>query len=401
MNFRLILDDKIPELFEKVVKNQISKPLTYYSTIEEAVRVLRTQRYGTIEILPNEFTEHVSYITARVNADKAVQLNVITYGFKVPESGGRPFSIEGSSAWRAGDVIYNSDLIESKVLGWLCTDDGFPGSWEPFGLVNESAGSSSSNPSVPSSVNYELKVPEILGEENLPIASKSKLGKLILYAKDFGSDYSVYICQKVFDENKEILYQWVPLGSSLNSVVQYGSIVQDDSFWKLTKINLKDIDNLEEYLGKFIIGIVPTESRNNQKLILNDKTYSLYYGDSTLNSGELNESDILLFQMSEEVLTGSTIKLLQVSDSYIQTRLAKVQTQFLDSIGTLENRINQKISEINSRITQEVNSLANSISDSRDVLNQSIDILTEKVNNFIVPSIQGSKAGSSWFEVID
>lgn len=40
---------------------------------------------------------------------------------------------EGS--YQKGDIIWNSEPLPSKYIGWVCTASGNPGIWSPFGLI--------------------------------------------------------------------------------------------------------------------------------------------------------------------------------------------------------------------------------------------------------------------------
>ena len=41
--------------------------------------------------------------------------------------------VEG--AWRKGSLIYNNNPAPGVPVGWVCTKDGEPGVWCPFGLI--------------------------------------------------------------------------------------------------------------------------------------------------------------------------------------------------------------------------------------------------------------------------
>ncbi len=40
-----------------------------------------------------------------------------------------------TTAWRAGDLVYNRNPRPGKHVGWVCTRAGTPGEWCPFGLI--------------------------------------------------------------------------------------------------------------------------------------------------------------------------------------------------------------------------------------------------------------------------
>ena len=40
-----------------------------------------------------------------------------------------------NGSYQKGDIIWNSDPGSAKYVGWVCTSDGNPGLWSPFGLI--------------------------------------------------------------------------------------------------------------------------------------------------------------------------------------------------------------------------------------------------------------------------
>ena len=40
-----------------------------------------------------------------------------------------------SGLWRKGDIVWNNDPIPGGWIGWICTREGAPGMWKPFGHI--------------------------------------------------------------------------------------------------------------------------------------------------------------------------------------------------------------------------------------------------------------------------
>jgi|GEM_PF-5637256 len=51
-----------------------------------------------------------------------------------------------SGAWRLGDRVENTEPGLGKPIGFICTGDGTPGFWRPYGIIGEFAGPTSARP---------------------------------------------------------------------------------------------------------------------------------------------------------------------------------------------------------------------------------------------------------------
>lgn len=382
---RFILDNKTPVLFEKVIENQINKPIAYYKTLDKAIEVLKSQGYGTVEIPPLASKGQVSYITARVDSDDNLILNLIMYGWKKPEEGEfRPFVIDGVAMWQQGDTIYNTDFIVNKVRGWVCTEEGVPGIWESFGQLGyaptNSSGEEISSPS--NSLAYY--------ENELPSVGKSKLGKLILFAEDNSSDYDVYYCNRDIDRKGIISYSWNRLSQDYNDylrLIYLEKDEEDDSIWLLNKLRnyvvTEDIGFRSKIKGSCIlIGRVPDVSKNNQKLRIGGNDYLLKYDEErTINYNDFEKDSIIAIRFNPDIsyINQNYLYVENIPVDYYLRKFLDLSNRLEQSVSELSNLLNSKVSvltsnlsTINTNLLDRINSVDATLSDELDSLNQDL-----------------------------
>ncbi len=46
-------------------------------------------------------------------------------------------AVPTTGTWQIGDRIYNTLPTPGNYIGWVCIASGTPGSWKPFGLINQ------------------------------------------------------------------------------------------------------------------------------------------------------------------------------------------------------------------------------------------------------------------------
>lgn len=70
------------------------------------------------------------------NPDNRVDLHVngaIRFNDKLHLSGDEP---PKGGAYNKGDIVWNSSPDSGQPIGWVCTKEGAPGIWKPFGVIN-------------------------------------------------------------------------------------------------------------------------------------------------------------------------------------------------------------------------------------------------------------------------
>jgi hypothetical protein len=45
-------------------------------------------------------------------------------------------AIPTGGAYKMGDIVWNSNPKPTGYVGWICTRDGTPGEWKPFGQIS-------------------------------------------------------------------------------------------------------------------------------------------------------------------------------------------------------------------------------------------------------------------------
>lgn len=394
---RFILDDKTPILFEKVIKNQISKPIDYYETLDEAIEVLKSQGYGTVEIPPLTNRGQVSYITARVDSDENLILNLIMYGWKKPErEEHRPFIIDGISIWQQGDTIYNTDYIVNKVRGWVCVEEGIPGIWESFGQLGYVSSTNFSGEEV-SSVSNNLSY----YENELPSVGKSKLGKLILFAEDSSSDYDVYYCNRNIDKEGIISYSWNLLSQGESNYLRSIDLVENsenNSIWVLNKLRNYIVSKDERFRDKIknsciLIGKVPNSSIDNQKIQVGNNIYLLKYDkEQTIKANDFEKDSIIAVKFNPDISYSSQnfLYIENIPVKYYLRKFLELSNKLEQNISELSNLLNSKvsgltssISSINSALSDRINLVNSTLSDGLDSLSQELKGVQSRLNSDI------------------
>jgi predicted transcriptional regulator len=93
---------------------------------------------GNIEIgsVQSKTTIHGNVGINVSNPDNRVDLHVngaIRFNDKLHLSGDEP---PQGGAFNKGDIVWNSKPSEGNPIGWVCTRDGAPGIWRPFGIIS-------------------------------------------------------------------------------------------------------------------------------------------------------------------------------------------------------------------------------------------------------------------------
>jgi hypothetical protein len=65
-------------------------------------------------------------VDLHVNGPVRLHGRLFSYGDKVPSGG----------TYQQGDIIWNSNPVPGKAIGWVCVKSGSPGAWASFGTIN-------------------------------------------------------------------------------------------------------------------------------------------------------------------------------------------------------------------------------------------------------------------------
>jgi len=68
-----------------------------------------------------------SDVDLQVNGPVRIQNKKIEYGTEYPSNGSHG----------KGDIVYNTDPVVGGFVGWICTEAGAPGTWKPFGRIED------------------------------------------------------------------------------------------------------------------------------------------------------------------------------------------------------------------------------------------------------------------------
>ena len=382
---RFILDDKTPVLFEKVIKSQFSKPVDYYGTLDEAIKVLKSQGYGIVEIPPLVNKGQMSYVYARVDSDENLILNLVTYGWKKPEGeDARPFTIEGNRVWLQGDTIYNTDYIINKVRGWVCIEEGIPGVWETFGQLGYVTDSSEGAISTSTSISSSL----VCYENELPSAGKSKLGKLILFAEDSSSDYDVYYCNRGIDSEGLIFYSWNSLSQGDSNYLKSIELEEENGIWLITKLrNYLVTDDLifrEKVKNpSILVGRIPGNSLGNQRVKIGDNEYLLKYdNESVIEENDFTDDSIIAIKFNPNIDYSNQDYLFvaNIPVEYYLRKFSDLSFRITQNISDLTSLLNSKVSELSANISSVNSTLTNNISSVNSNLSDSIHSLSENLS---------------------
>ena len=395
--FRFIVDEGTPLLMENVIKGSLSKPLSYYDSLDEGIAEIRKQEYGVIEIPPMNPKEQMSYVMARIDSDKNVIINLITFGVKPPtkRADGRPYIIENNRVWQPGDTIYNTDYTINKVRGWVCIEDGVPGIWETFGKLGasegtyqvpvEEGGGSDTSQTPTYTVSQSISKYEV----QLPSAGESKLGKFILFAEDDTSDYDVYYCNRVIGSSPEdVSYAWTCLSQNGNSLKQV-EIVQDENnlnVWILDRIGNYRVDReSDDYTTKLknsciLLGKIPNNSSDNQVLIIGTKQYELKYdNENSLLKDDLEEGRVIILQYNPD--NESTIYIQNTPLPYFNRKIETLSSDLHDNIEQLQQYLDNVSTRLNTEFTNANIELNNRLTEESTTLKNNLNTFSETITN--------------------
>lgn len=266
---------------ENLLSSPFIKTLEFYGTLTNAVNDLLTKGYGGVELPPYLTNEDITYLVATKDMNNDIHLNMIQYAPRCPTKS-RPVIIDGAIDWQTGDIVYNTDFISNRCQGWICTEQGSPGTWETIGnfdMLNDRT-------------SFQIIDP---GEE-LPPAKGSNLGKFLLYTDKEYTEYNLWYCTRYFEfnplTNKYMVgYKWI--NSEYNkSPIKHAEIVYDYEGWYVTRIDTTSMSaDDSNYYRDFvpntvaIYGTVPVapegvlSNRNYQTIKIGKDRYFLHYYD--------------------------------------------------------------------------------------------------------------------------
>ena len=263
---------------EQLLNGVSNKPLAFYGTLSNAINTLMEQGYGSVEIKPTSENMPLVYIKAGKNIEGNNTVNIVTFGAKCPPTKNRPYPIDGIYSWQTGDIVYNTDFLANRCIGWVCSVNG----WEMFGDLDISKDKTT----------FQVIDP---GEE-LPAASAYNLGKFVLYADKPNQMYKLWYCTQDFLQNNKgnyfLQYKWVNLNDN-NSPIKSANIIYNYEGWQVTRIEELEIaDNDETYIKELpsyfaIYGRVPElppdtelDYSEIQSIKIGSKRYALRYSDN-------------------------------------------------------------------------------------------------------------------------
>lgn len=295
---------------EEFLNGIISKPLSYYNnSVATAVNALIEQGYGKVEI-PGRGQTPLCYISIRLTSENEIKLNLITFGFRAPMRNSRYYSILGETNWQVGDIIYNTDYIKSRCLGWICTKEGqWDSTWERFGDLD---------------ISKDKTLFQIIEFPNeLPSASLENLGKFVLYSNGEHNQYHMWYCTRYFRRNEsgryQLFYKWVNTNEN-ESLIKNAELIYQYDGWQVTKIEeLEILDENESYIDEYpsifaVYGRVPILSSDErmtldttdvQTIKIGRHRYKLrYYNNNLVYNGEIPEGIPVLIYINTESKTG-------------------------------------------------------------------------------------------------
>ena len=294
---------------EEFLNGIVSKPLSYYGTVSNAVNKLVEQGYGKIEIPPKGQTP-LCYITSRMTSEEEIKVNLVTFGYRAPMRNVRYYTLQGENNWQIGDIIYNSDYIRNRCLGWICTKEGqWDSTWERFGDLD---------------ISKDKTLFEIIEYPNeLPSASLENLGKFVLYSSRENGQYYMWYCTRYFRKREsgeyQLFYKWMNVSEN-ESLIKGVELIYQYEGWQVTRIEELEIidDNytyIEEYPSVFgIYGRVPVlteDDRMNldttdiQTIKIGRHRYKLkYYNNEYVYNGEIPEGIPILIYLNTELKVG-------------------------------------------------------------------------------------------------
>lgn len=126
INFRIVHNDGIKETVPLAIdyKDQVSiNGNTFFSgtiNLKQTPITLPTDRDGTIYV---NTSNDIPTISQSINGE----YRNISYNENQPTSG----------KWKKGTLIYNTNPEPNSYIGWVCTETGSPGKWNPFGKIEK------------------------------------------------------------------------------------------------------------------------------------------------------------------------------------------------------------------------------------------------------------------------
>ena len=294
---------------EEFLNGMVTKPLSYYGSVSNAVNKLIEQGYGKIEI-PAKGQTPLCYISIKVTSEDEIRLNLVTFGYRAPMRNARYYSILGETNWQIGDIIYNTDYIKTRCLGWICTKEGqWDSTWERFGDLD---------------ISKDKTLFEIIEFPNeLPSASLENLGKFVLYSSGEYNQYHMWYCTRYFKKNDsgdyQLFYKWVNTSEN-ESLIKEAEIIYQYDGWQVTKIEeLEIVDENESYIREYpsifaVYGKVPVLSEDDrygldvsdiQTIKIGVHRYRLkYYNNEYVHNGDIPEGIPILIYLNTELKLG-------------------------------------------------------------------------------------------------
>lgn len=226
-----------PYLLSAYISSEFTKPLSMFGDTEavamsNAVDYLKEHRNGTIEVPPKSTTSNAVYLKAKLNKSNQVMITVITHNYRFPiNSESRPISVDNSTDWQVGDIIFNNDITSSnRCIGWICLVSGTPGTWSPFGYVKS-------------------WFTEIEKVSKLPDPSILQEGRQVICRSSEGMTYLYYCAHTKNDTEGNAVYEWVKQNIFESDIEDKITELFDPRWTQL----MKDLDNnLSERIGPAI-----------------------------------------------------------------------------------------------------------------------------------------------------
>lgn len=106
-------------------KNNRENANAYAFGVAPRKQVITGNYLGCLRIIVNN-AQNLEYVTTNMNPYlQTHNSNKIYTGTCAPVQG----------TWKRGDVIFNKFASAGGVLGWICVEDGTPGTWKPMGTI--------------------------------------------------------------------------------------------------------------------------------------------------------------------------------------------------------------------------------------------------------------------------
>lgn len=272
-----------PIALKTLLDANVVKSITQYGTdraeaISAAIASLISNKYGMVAVPSDSDLKNAFFIVARTNQLGEPVINIITSLYKYPTTEARPITIENSSDWEVGDVIYNTSFENNDCIGWICTATGTPGNWTPFGHLH------------PNQTDFELYA-------SLPTPNANHSGHAILVGS-VSTGYTLYYCIPYMND-EAVDYKWINAASgssSSDNPITVATTVISGNNWRVTNLDGNSLPttgnefaNNNTYNNKLILITAPSNSVDNQQVYFGATAYSISY----LNGKTVNADNVV------------------------------------------------------------------------------------------------------------